>query len=165
MKAAIVSRFFIHLIFLFRQTREKVFPFPFSSLHCMSRDNIDDVCRSWDKVIFIEPSRDLTWNSTFFGAEGNNQWIISLTETDKDTLNYSLAITEIRDELVLPLPENHLPRAESKSHLSSTLHPPQTTNAFAFLSTAKQQFEVVNPDREIGFSLLHSICSRKLCLI
>ena len=45
---------------------------------------------------FIEKENTL-YLPTFLGSEENNQWIISLSETDKDTLNYTLAITEIRD--------------------------------------------------------------------
>lgn len=46
---------------------------------------------------FIEQENTL-FLPTFLGNEEKNQWIISLSETDKDTLNYSLAITEVRDK-------------------------------------------------------------------
>ncbi|MDT0606503.1 hypothetical protein [Croceitalea rosinachiae] len=46
---------------------------------------------------FIEEEHTL-YLPTFLGNEEKNQWVISLSETDKDTLNYTLAIAEIRDK-------------------------------------------------------------------
>lgn len=46
---------------------------------------------------FIEQENTL-FLQTIFGNGENNQWVISLSETDKDTLNYYLEITEVRDE-------------------------------------------------------------------
>lgn len=47
---------------------------------------------------FIETKNTL-FLQTIFGAGENGQWIINLSETDKDTLNYVLSITEVRDRI------------------------------------------------------------------